>query len=97
MVYCTDYTSRDDFAAMPSRAPWAKGLENRIVKFILSEGQSVIAKFVKPGDFCRFTKMRLRLDRDSGRVIGLVGGSQDLMEKLNPKNKENGILQDLFK
>ncbi|RXW20528.1 hypothetical protein EST38_g5317 [Candolleomyces aberdarensis] len=97
MVYCTDYTSRDDFARIPSRAPWAKELETRIVKFILSEGQSLIAKFVKPGDFCRFNKMRLRLDRESGRVIGIVGGNQDSMEKLNPKNRENKILQDLFK
>jgi hypothetical protein len=72
-------------------------LENRVVKFVLSEGQSLIAKFLKQGDFCRFNKMRLRLDRDSGRVIGLVGGNQDLMEKLNPKNKENTTLRDLFK
>ena len=97
MIYCTDYSSRDDFAPIPPKATWAKGLENLVVRFVLSEGQSLIAKFLKPGDFCRFDKMRLRLDRDSRRVIGFIGGNEDLMAKLNPKNKENAALQDLFK
>lgn len=81
----------------PSKADWAKGLENRIAKFVLTDGQTQIAQSVKRGDFCRFNKMRLRSDYRHGYIIGYMGGRQVLMEKLNPKNKENKLLQDLFK
>ncbi|KAF6763897.1 hypothetical protein DFP72DRAFT_873698 [Ephemerocybe angulata] len=96
-VYCTDYTSRKDLGGVPSNAPWAEGLKNRVVKFVLADGQSTIAEAVKPGDFCRFNKMRLKRDGSKGYIIGHMGGNQNLMEKLNPKNKDNRLLQDLFR
>lgn len=97
-MFCTDYTPRNDTGGVPRDAPWAEGLDlKRILKIVLVDGQAPVADMVKRGDYCRFNKMRLKFDSMHKYTIGFVGGNQSLLEKLNPKNKGNEMLQGLIR
>lgn len=97
-MFCTDYTPRNDTGGVPRDAAWAEGLDlKKILKIVLVNGQAPVAGRVKRGDYCRFNKMRLKSDLVHKYAVGLVGGNQKLLEKLNPKNKDNEMLQGLIR
>lgn len=96
IVFCTDYTVRNDAGGISRDRTWARNLDrSMIMKLVLADGQAPLAKFLKAGDYCRFRKMRLKQDNYEKHTIGYLGGKQDLMEKLRPDNKENKPLQAL--
>ncbi|KAJ3550967.1 hypothetical protein NMY22_g97 [Coprinellus aureogranulatus] len=94
-VFCTDYTLRKDTGGTPRDAAWAKGHSNHsIVKLVLADRPAAAARSLKKGDYCHFHKVRLRQDKLNRYTVGYLGGKQgSVVEKLNPRNKENDLLQ----
>ncbi|KAG1723165.1 hypothetical protein EDD22DRAFT_790179 [Suillus occidentalis] len=69
-VYVTDYTFNPDLIELVPRAPWALGLDRRIVKIALAGGRRASAHNLQPGVIYRIKNLRL-IQRPG--VIGAFG------------------------
>jgi hypothetical protein len=77
-------------------APWAAGLQGRIVKIMLWEQQIEMTKFVNPGDYYMINKMRLKTSTARDQFEGQLGGDESLIKKFNA-NKPNDELDALIR
>ncbi|KAK0211082.1 hypothetical protein DFS33DRAFT_349635 [Desarmillaria ectypa] len=88
-VYVSDYTRLDILPRL--EGPWAAGLDHRIVRIKLTEGQIEMAKRFEVGTILSIKNLRLRKSYSDRILQGLLGGDQRLIEKLidgNPIHME---------
>ncbi|KAF7980156.1 hypothetical protein HWV62_39613 [Athelia sp. TMB] len=95
--YITDYTCHPDLPIIPETHPWARGLERRIVKVALWDGQADMAKNIEAGKFYTIRNLRLLLETTGGRIQGRLGGAERLIDKLRSGDSNNERLATLLR
>lgn len=93
----TDYTSHPRLGIIAAGEPWSKGLEKRIARIRLSEQQRHIAESAVVGGFYIIRKLRLKYSPTEECFRGFLGGTERLMQLLNPNNKDNEHLNGLLR
>ena len=83
-LYVTDYTRRPDLCPTPSET-WSRGLENRIVQVVLYDEQRQMMKSVEAGGFYDVRNLRLKESSTKNGILGRLGGSGRLIEKLKSR------------
>ena len=96
-IYVTDYTSHPRLGIIAISEPWSKGLEKRLFRIRLSEEQRHLAESAVAGDFYSIKKLRLKYSPTEECVRGFLGGTERLIQMLNPKNTDNEHLNGLLR
>ncbi|KAF9475059.1 hypothetical protein BDN70DRAFT_996679 [Pholiota conissans] len=94
-LYVTDYTSNPTLANFTDQ-PALYGFNEHVVKILLIEEQRQIANVVEPGSFYCIRNLRLRKSPLEG-FCGILGGTDKLVVKLNPKKTDNEHLNSLLR
>ncbi|KAG0701774.1 hypothetical protein DFH29DRAFT_852292 [Suillus ampliporus] len=88
LIYVTDYTFNPDLVNPLEPAPWALGLDRRIVKIILEGGQIGRARDLQPGAMYRIKNLRLIRRTGVKGAFGRLGGDERLIIAANDREKE---------
>lgn len=92
--YITDYTHHLDLPIMAEA--WARGLERRIVKVVLWDGQIEMAKNIEVGSYYTIRNLRLSQSTAGDQFQGRLGGSERLINKLRTGDSANERLATLL-
>jgi hypothetical protein len=97
-LFVTDYTVHEYGPRLKTEelTTWAQGLEGRIFKIWLRDAQAEMGRRVDIGDFYRIKKVRMKKGSGENTFVGLIGGSERLIHKLNVKGTENEDLRALL-
>jgi hypothetical protein len=93
--YVTDYTPHPELLSHRHEMDWSRSLEGRILGIVLYDVQTQYADRFSPGAYLSIKNLRLKHDYQK-RFLGMLGGSDILVNKLNPQ-KPNEHLQALCK
>ncbi|KAG2131294.1 uncharacterized protein EDB93DRAFT_1094395 [Suillus bovinus] len=88
VVYVTDYTFNPDLVNPAEPAPWALGLDRRIVKIVLEGGQKGRTRDLQLGAMYRIKNLRLIKRTGVKGVFGRLGGDERLIIAANDHEKE---------
>ncbi|KAG1728642.1 uncharacterized protein EDB91DRAFT_852261 [Suillus paluster] len=88
LVYVTDYTFNPDLVNPAEPAPWARGLDRRIVKIVLEGGQTGRAHDLQQGAMYRIKNLRLIKRTGVKGSFGRLGGDERLIIPANDREKE---------
>lgn len=94
-IYVTDYTSHPRLGVIDK--PWSKGLEKCLARIRLSEEQRHIAESATAGSFYSISKLRLKHSPTEKCFRGFLGGTERLIQVLNPKKTDNEHLNALLR
>ena len=96
-IYVTDYTSHPRLGIIAVGEPWSKGLEKCLARIRLSEEQRHIAESAVAGDFYSIKKLRLKYSPTEECYRGFLGGTERLIQVLNPNKTDNEHLNGLLR
>ena len=96
-IYVTDYTSHPRLGIIAAGEPWSKGFEKCLVRIRLSEEQRHIAESAVAGNYYIIKKLRLKYSPTEECFRGFLGGTERLVQMLNPKNTDNEHLNGLLR
>lgn len=96
-IYVTDYTSHPRLGIIAAGEPWSKGFEKCLVRIRLSEEQRHIAESAVAGNYYIIKKLRLKYSPTEECFRGFLGGTERLIQMLNPKNTDNEHLNGLLR
>lgn len=96
-LYVTDYTSRTDLAVVDMSAPIFQGLQDRVVKIALFNGQATTGNNLAPGDLVLIRNLRLKSFGGTKKLSGRLGGDARLINKLQAKTANNLELTALLR
>ncbi|KAG0701777.1 hypothetical protein DFH29DRAFT_805870 [Suillus ampliporus] len=88
LVYVTDYTFNPSLVDPAEPAPWALGLDRRIVKIVLEGGQTGRARDLQPGAMYRIKNLRLIRRTGVKGAFGRLGGNERLIIAANDRENE---------
>ncbi|KAG1743381.1 hypothetical protein EDB19DRAFT_1964058 [Suillus lakei] len=88
LLYVTDYTFNPDLVNPAEPAPWALGLDRRIVKIVLEGGQKGKARDLQPGATYRIKNLRLIKRTGVKGAFGRLGGDERLIIAVYDREKE---------
>lgn len=89
VVYVTDYTFNPDLVNLGGPAPWALGLDRRIVKIVLKDGQKGRACDLQRGAMYRIKNLRLIRRAGVKGAFGRLGGDEQLIIAVNDHEKKD--------
>lgn len=89
VVYVTDYTFNPNLFNPTESAPWALGLDRRIVKIVLEGGQKGRARDLQPGTMYRIKNLRLINRIGVKGDFGRLGGDERLIIAADDRKKED--------
>jgi hypothetical protein len=95
IFYVTDYTFNHDLLNPREPVPWALGLDRRIVKIVLEDGQKERARDLQPGAMYRIKNLRLIKRPGVKGAFGRLGGDERLIIAVNDhmKNDVQALIQ----
>lgn len=96
-IYVTDYTSHHRLGKVTVNEAWSKGLEKCLTRIRLSEEQRHIAESATVGSFYYIKKLRLKYSPTEECFRGFLGGSERLVQVLNPNKTDNEHLNALLR
>ncbi|KAG1827544.1 uncharacterized protein BJ212DRAFT_59345 [Suillus subaureus] len=88
VVYVTDYTFNPDLVDSVHPAPWGLGLNRRIVKIVLGDGQKERARDLQAGAMYRIKNLRLIRKTGVKGAFGRLGGDERLIIATSDREKE---------
>ncbi|KAG2116402.1 hypothetical protein DEU56DRAFT_748325 [Suillus clintonianus] len=88
LVYVTDYTFNPSLINPAEPAPWALGLDRRVVKITLEGGQKGRARDLQLGAMYRIKNLRLIKRAGIKGAFGRLGGDERLIIAVNDLEKE---------
>jgi len=95
-LYVTDYTASPNLPPAPNE-PWSRGLEGRVAKISLWDGQVNMATSIEPFSFYSILKLRMKTNTTSRYFDGRLGGEERLIHKLKSSNVANEHLAALIR
>ncbi|KAF8798203.1 hypothetical protein BYT27DRAFT_7123725 [Phlegmacium glaucopus] len=96
-IYVTDYTSHPSLGIIATDEPWSKGLDNCLARIRLSDEQRHVAESAVAGSFYSVKKLRLKYSPTEGCFRGFLGGTERLIQVLNPNRTDNEHLNGLLR
>lgn len=96
-IYVTDYTSHPRLGIIGVDEPWSKGLENCLARIRLSEQQKRVAESAIAGNFYSIKKLRMKNSPTEQCFRGFLGGTEKLIQALNPNKTDNEHLNGLLR
>ncbi|KIK44550.1 hypothetical protein CY34DRAFT_802531 [Suillus luteus UH-Slu-Lm8-n1] len=95
VFYVTDYTFNHDLLNPREQVSWALGLDRRIVKIVLEDGQKERARDLQPGAMYRIRNLRLIKRAGVNGAFGRLGGDERLIIAVNDlmKNDVQALIQ----
>ena len=91
----TDYTSHPRLGIIDQ--PWCKGLDKCLARIRLSEEQKHVAESAVAGSFYSIKKLRLKYSSVERSFRGFLGGTERLIQVLNPNKTDNEHLNGLLR